>query len=161
MNLNDSPSKNSWAGEVASALAESGVRSVAELLRQFPGEPYVDIARRYGSFTAAALVRAQMREAISTDQIRMAAMDCLVREINEALPEGWGVGERIRFRTSAVGALWIAELTAETDKGDLRIKTFARSIWKEIKDLPPDRGWRPVSVDDPLIQHAFSEHWPK
>lgn len=151
--------REAYVGDLARFLRHVGCSTVEDFLRQFPGKPYVDIAAEYTDLTGAGLVRAQMEEARTRGTLRKAAMDVLVRELNGHLPGGWGQGDRVQFHTGGAYAWWVNALTVAARSPEL--EPAAQRIWQALIRAAPPIGWRPSSVDDPLIQSAFGEGWPE
>jgi hypothetical protein len=99
-----------------------------------------------------------MREASESGQIRKAAIDVLVRNINSYLPSGWGKGDRLEFQTASA-LVWLLSALA-IDAGAPELEAKAKRVWSELHGLQPPVGWLPASCEDPLIQQAFALGWP-
>src|SRR5579859_2949671 len=107
------------SGALDGLLQETKDDSVEAFLSRYPGLPYVEVARNHRNLSGAALMRAQMREAIQTGRLRHAAMDALVREINSEFPQGWGMGNRIESRWANVWTFWVVGMKLEELSPDL------------------------------------------
>lgn len=100
----------------------------------------------------------QFEEAKAAGEVRAAVMDSYVRQINRYFPNGWTVGNESEFdrasalslpRSDAIGVAKLVEFDEEI-----------RSVGQCLRVAAIPEGWRPTSIEDPILAKAFNEGWP-
>lgn len=141
-----------WRERILSRIRSSGFTTATAFLAHYPADSYISAAARLGDDVAALQLEwLQFDEANSEIEIRQAAMDSLVRELNYQLPMGWRHGAKDDFETASAYADWVVRI--EQKQSDLKKK--AKGVWESLEKLNPPVGWRPQSPNDRLISDAF------
>ena len=147
--------------EARSAFQAAGC-SVLEFLAANPGVSKFELAKRLAkraneSVRVVGLVRLIYDEAAKAGVVREIAKDLLLREINDAFPNGWSSGDEIGPLVK-IGS-WADPIHEHIR--NLAFSSYARSIIKHlaVNHQPPD-GWKPKSQSDPLIDELFDRYWP-
>lgn len=146
-----------WRRKIISRIQATGSETVTDFLAKSPTDSYVDVAASLGDDVAALQIeRMQFEEAKNECDIRMAAMDSLVREMAFHLPDGWRHGAKGDFDTASVYADWIVRL----EQKQANLKSKGKAVWEALKASMPQVGWSPKGIDDVYIVDAFSKGWP-
>ncbi len=138
-------------------LRAEGLSSLSELLASHPNRTYSEIASLVGKVAPIQLIAIQFQEAKKTGRTQDAVKDCLVRNLNEQLPKGWGVGEKAEWKSVLALSSWSSEVKVTGDCDYLDATLFA--IVKSLRALPPPTGWTPLGINDPIIGTIFDSCW--
>jgi hypothetical protein len=142
----------SWRDKILSRVRACGFETATAYLAQYPADSYIAAAARLGDDVAALQLEwMQFDEAKNEVDIRQAAKDSLVRELNYQLPNGWRRGAKNDFETASAYADWIVRI--EQKRSELKSK--AKDVWDSLQGLNPPVGWVPQSPDDRFISEAF------
>ena len=138
-----------WHGRILERVRQRGFETVTQYASERAGVSLLLLADELGSDdVAAAQIRAVLvDEAIRTNTIPRALRDLLVRELRQALPEGWRYPLDDESRSEVAGALvdWEVELKDHLDHES----TFTAGQDFMSAELPA--GWLPEGPDDPVI----------
>lgn len=180
MTITSSAWTGDWHARALSRVNSRGYTSILDYLRDHPARPYLALAEELGpDVVAMQFVRIAFEDAQRNGQLRWASMDCLVREIHEIFPSGWGKvhipdnnrlltkedrsqlaaqpeTERIDFQKAQVFGNWVAMV----DQVPASAKPRLRAVWAALQELCPPVGWLPKGPDDPLVVGAFEKGWP-
>lgn len=148
-------------------LAALGFRTVTDLLNERPGVGYLKVsdelekAAGYGdvSLSAAALQYRHLKEALVRGQYLVALADSFFRCVQDngrVRREGWGNTPSPDDMIS-VGSNWKADAKIVAQDRGYDVRDAVDKAWKLIWDLPPPKGWKPQSGDDPIIKNAIEE----
>lgn len=143
---------------IPQAIHAAGYQNLSDLLEHMPACSYVELVRLIGvPAVPIQLIAIQFKEAKHTGTVRRAAMDNLVRNIVEELPNGWGIGAEAKSKQAMALAGWSTEL--RVTGGCREKKPQTDQIIKAFRMTPPPSGWIPTGPDDPYIQAIFDEYW--
>jgi hypothetical protein len=156
MNKTDQMWSDDWRKKVFAQVRLLGYETIGDYFARHPGKPIVALADTLKDVAGLQLERLYFEEVRRDQSYRAAAMDSLVRDLNQHLLHGWKNGARDDFDTSGAYADWITRLSME--KADLKAK--ADAVWEALESLSPPRGWSPLGPDDELIIKAFATAWP-
>lgn len=141
-------------------LDELGYTTVSELFASYPAEPFGRVYRRLfdrttedhsNRFPIMFLKLSYEREATASGNLRLFAIDALVRSFVEHGGPGWRKGSNWGNRLARVYSNW--HVPAAHDEECAR-------VWYALKQLEPPIGWKPLSVEDELLALAFQVGWP-
>ncbi len=145
-----------WKRKVYIRLCAAEADSVTEWLSRYPGVPYLELADVLGADVAAIQIEMlHMEEAIQRRDLRSAAIDSLIRDFSEYLPNGWKEQPDGDFDTASVYATWATRIT----QADSRLEEITLKVWRHLKQMSPPKGWMPEGLDDRLINAAFDAQW--
>ncbi len=142
--------------EVAqNALDRLGV-SALEFLYRHPAVSLLELAKRLNrGASAIGLSMVIYQEAERAGRTREIAAELLYRQILAKFPDGWYTDPRVhpmakllRWHSAAAD---YTETSAPYSLAVLRYLT--------MENAPPE-GWKPTSVDDERLRHAFDRCWP-
>ena len=151
-----------WKTKVRSVARGMGHDDVYEYVNS---NPSASMGELFGAFRAAARdsgIEVAMiqftdvfyEDARTRDRLRDAVMDFLVRNLLHHMPSGWGRGTRDRERRGKACEVWILPTTIPVSFDSLQTEVLNALLAAS----PPD-DWCPASIEDPLIQSAFSDAW--
>jgi len=128
-----------------------------EFLRRNPGVSKIELAKRLDRGTSAlGLVMAIYKEAAEEGVVREIAMDLLIRQVAKEFPHGWACGGSIRPGVK-LGS-WQYEITKYVPDSEIAQSATRIIKWLTIEHLPPD-GWKPLPLNDPLLDELFTRFW--
>jgi hypothetical protein len=157
-------SKNPWQGDwkerLSIYLESRNFGDLDAFLEANPGVGYLTLAKQLGDTNIAPmqLYGEQIRRAKAKDQLRIAAMDCLVRFINEYIRRGWNEGRHFTHRSASAFAAWSTAIA--THSQDSTVNDKLKRVYDELERLPIPSGWLPSSANDSFIVSAFETGWP-
>lgn len=146
-----------WADRIESRVHALGYSNLTELLGDMPGQPYGIVAERLGNVAPIQVISLQFRDARLSGRIRDAAKDSLVRNLNQQLPHGWGIGKNADWLSVRALSSWSSEL--QVTGGCEELKPTLLAIAQTLRELPPPDGWIPSSPHDPIIESVFDSNW--
>lgn len=151
--------QGNWRERIYRGIRRFGCETVSEFLEKFAGETYSQVVERLGDEIAPVQLQCvQFGEARETRRLREAAMDGLVRVVNDMLPSGWNSKDpRSSAAICAFGA-WAGMVKAE---GGFQDSDLLLEVWRAIETRLPGIGWHPKNVQVPILQEAFKAGWPK
>lgn len=154
------PWHGDWKERLAIYLESQGFDDLDSFLDENPGVGYVTLAKQLGDANVAAmqLYGEHIRCADAKDRLRVAAMDCLVRFINEYVRRGWNEGRHFAHRSASAFAAWSTAITTHCQ--DSSVSDRLPRVYDELERLPIPSGWLPSSPNDPFIVSAFEKGWP-
>ncbi|MBK9974764.1 MAG: hypothetical protein IPP14_08320 [Planctomycetes bacterium] len=149
------------------ALSVLGFRTVTDLLAASPAKGYVKLSKVLGkaigytdfSLAPANLHYLQLKEALLGGRYLYALRDSFVRcflDEGRLRREGWGNTPSDVDMISA-GSDWKADAKIVAEDCGLDVNCAVDKAWKLIWDLPPPKGWKPQSGDDPIIKNTIEE----
>jgi hypothetical protein len=157
-------SKNPWQGDwkerLSIYLESHNFGDLEAFLDANPGVGYVTLAKQLGDANVAPmqLYGEHIQRAKLNDRLRNAAMDCLVRFINEYVRRGWDEGRHFAHRSASAFAAWSTAIT--THSQDASVNDTLKRVYDELERLPIHSGWLPSSANDRFIISAFEKGWP-
>jgi len=155
------PWQGDWRIRLQSKLEELGYNALEDFLTSNPGVGYVQLAAklRDANIAAMQIYGEQIRLAASTGNLRAAAMDCLVRFLNEYVKRGWQNGRHFPHRLASAYAAWFSAINANCED-DRQMEMRLNAVFEELKRSQPVEGWIPRDSDDAIIRSCFAEAWP-
>lgn len=139
------------------ALRLRGVTAI-RLLAERPLLSLTQLAKEIGhGANAIGLEIAIYKEAQAMSCVREAAQDLIIREIREALPNGYTCSRPSHICVALGG--WVQGFKRQITGDRLRsnVEAIARYL---AQDAELADGWIPASVDDPYLKNAFESAWP-
>jgi hypothetical protein len=145
--------EKTWSGDWHSRIRDRvrlhGFETLTEYAADRAGVSLVVLADELGpeDIAAAQLRSMLLEEATRSDTIPRLLRDLLVRELREALAQGWNhpLDDESRFRVAGAFADWWSELK---DHLNHEMTTAASRAFLDA-ELPD--GWLPDGPDDPVI----------
>ncbi len=141
-----------WHGRILERVQQRGFETVTQYTDQQPGVSLLVLADELGpDEIAAAQIRSILiEEAIRTRTVPRVLRDLFVRELRQALPDGWKYPLDDASRSEVAGALahWETELEEHLDYLDEELM-FRAGQGLLNAELPT--GWLPEGPDDPVI----------
>ncbi|HZI16643.1 MAG TPA: NUDIX hydrolase [Myxococcus sp.] len=142
-----------WRGNVRARLyervRERGYDSLTAFAEARPAIPLYVLADELGKDDVAAVqvLSGLLGEAEQRKQVTRFVRDVLVRELAEALPDGWPavLDDANRFEVAMALARW-STYTPETHRGRVD------QVGDALLAAPPPPGWRPLGPDDELLR---------
>lgn len=130
--------------------------SALEFLYRHPAVSLLELAKRLNrGASAIGLSMVIYQEAERAGRTREIAVELLYREILAEFPDGWYTDPRVHAGAKLL--MWhsaAADYTATSAPYSLAV----------LRDLTmenaPSEGWKPTSVSDERLQHAFDRCWP-
>jgi hypothetical protein len=139
------------------ALGLAGYTAL-EFLSNHPGLSKIELAKKLNcGASALGLIMAVYEEALRERVVRQTAKDLLIRQILQDLSDGWSLAGKM----SPIVALssWSYEIGEYAR--EKKLHEYASAIVQHLaKHRPPPDGWKPLLMNDPLIDEAFELHWP-
>lgn len=173
-----------WRRRIRERISEKGFLGVGAFLASIPARPYRQVAKELGEDIAVMqLINLQFSEGKTKDDLRLAAIDCLTRELTEWLPTGWPpeisplqsssegesnlfIGSPIvslsednengSFRLAGAYGTWITAVS----QASAAMKPLAEAAWIALVNSRPPNGWLPTNIRDALLICAFERGWP-
>lgn len=102
------------------------------------------------------IVHRQFNEARSSGYLIPALKDCLIRNLIEKLPQGWGVGEDSRWQAIRGLSTWSTEV--KIAGGLPELNDVLANISKDLLQHPPATGWAPEKDGTGPIDVTFGKH---
>jgi hypothetical protein len=148
-----------WRQRIKERLRERGFETTTAFVDSRPTASLLSLSRQLCQDMDVAAVQLQwvlIDEAEQSGTMERCARSLLVRELHEALPEGWhttwdaapgGSGRRL---ISACSGVYVAIPEPCRDAFD-RVE---EALWNAA--IP--EGWLPAGPDDPILLEAF-KHW--
>jgi hypothetical protein len=154
------PWQGDWQARLRNALRRVGFDTLESFLAANPGKTYFALVKLLNADIAPMqLYGEQLRAARSSNCLREAAMDCLVRFLSYYLKRGWGNGRHFQSRSASAYAAWRTTiLQFVQDECDLT--DSLDTVWNMLEMSNPPHGWIPKDTNDSLIQDAFAKGWP-
>lgn len=141
--------QGNWKARLYERVRERGYESLTAFAEACPAVPLHVLADELGKDDVAAvqLLSGLYDEAERRKQVTRLVRDVLVRELAEALPNGWPavMDDTHRFEIAHALANWMS-YTPETHKERVRQARAA------LRATPPAPGWRPLVPDDELLR---------
>jgi len=154
----NNPVDKEFHDRATKALAEAGHNSALSFLDANPGVSTLELGKRLNrGANALGLINAIYQEAEQIGCVRQVAIDLFARTILAEYPEGWTSSGNVRASVR-IGS-WDYHI-AKFVKDENAAK-YAVLISKDLAiDHPPPEGWKPESINDPLIDALFARFWP-
>jgi hypothetical protein len=149
---NCDPWAEDWRERILAELRAKGFDSTIAFANRYPKDTFRELAAKpNGALSPVQIEKLLREEALRENRIRYFAMTCLVRYLRQRLPDGWGVGDSLKFCRSHAFASWSAAMDEE-------YRGVVDRVWKSINelDLVEDR-WLPDDENDPIIKKIFIE----
>ncbi|MBL8810051.1 MAG: hypothetical protein JNM43_07745 [Planctomycetaceae bacterium] len=152
---------STWAFEDAlisqatTTLAESCTDIVLTLERD-PTKSYVQIAREIGNVSARGLERVTFQAFAARGLVKEFAADSLVRYIHYKSPNGWPSLPQRDLNLKFSG--WVSNIVDMT-MDETRIVAAAKTVRDLVFIAPPESGWLPNGVSDPIISQVIDKFW--
>lgn len=141
--------QGNWRVRLYERVRERGYESLTAFAEARPAVPMYRLADELGEEDVAAvqLLGALLAEAERRKQVTRFVRDVLVRELSDALPNGWPavLDDANRFEVVHALGRWFA-YTPETHKDR------ADQVMDALLAHPPQPGWRPLGPDDELLR---------
>jgi hypothetical protein len=145
--------RKSWSGDWHARILERAQRLGFDTVTQYAaarvGISLVDLASELGSDDVAGVQVMWMLvdEAIRTSTVPLALRDLFVRELREALPQGWKFPLDDAARSEVAGAIarWKNELREHVPV------EWAFTAGQALLNAELPDGWLPEGPDDPVI----------
>jgi hypothetical protein len=138
-----------WHARVLERVQQRGFASVTQYAAARIGVALVELAAELGPDDVAAdqIMCLLIEDAVRTQTVPRMLRDLFVRELREAIPQGWRspLDDEARFEISGALARWETELADYLDKP----ATFTAGQDFMTAELPA--GWTPDGPDDPVI----------
>ena len=138
-----------WHARILERVYRLGFDTVTQYAADRVGVSLIDLASELGSDDVAGIqvMRMLLEEAIRINTVPRLLRDLLVRELRQALPQGWEypLSETSRSKVARALGRWKLELKEYLDKD----VTFAAGQDLLNAELPA--GWVPEDPDDPVI----------
>jgi hypothetical protein len=142
------PFQGNWVARMYERVRERGYDSLSAFAEARPTASLVELAEELGKDDIAGVQVFQglVEEAERSHKVTRLVRGQFVRELYEALPEGWPavMDEDNLFKVAEALGSWSA-FTPETHEE--RVKQ-ARAV---LRAKPPPPGWRPLGPDDELL----------
>jgi hypothetical protein len=138
-----------WHTRILERVHRLGFDSVTQYAADRVGVSLVDLARELGSDDVAGIqvMHMLLEEAIRTNTVSRLLRDLLVRELRQALPQGWESPLDDTFRSKLARALGRWEIELKHYLHDE--PTFIAG--QALMDAELPTGWLPAGPDDPII----------
>lgn len=143
------------------ALHRLGYERILDFVENYPGETFCQLAEHL-SVMPIVVYHGYAFEAVEQAATRQFAMQTLVREMLDVLPNGW-IHKKGSSRFEMKTTHSIAYI-----KGELKRVLASREdieatdrVWNALLDMDPPQGWLPKDINNPLIQKAFDIGWPE
>ncbi|OJH37214.1 NUDIX hydrolase [Cystobacter ferrugineus] len=137
-----------WKVRLYERVRERGYDSLTAFANARPTASLVALANELGANDIAAVqvFSGLVAEAERDHQLTRLVRGQFVRELYEALPEGWPaeMDDAIRFKIAKALGFWTS-FTPETHKERVR------QVRAALRATPPPPGWRPLGPDDELL----------
>lgn len=142
------PWRDNWVARLYSRVRELGHDSVTDFAGARPTASLVELAHELGKgdFAGVQVFQALVEEAERSRKVTRLVRAQFVRELWEALPDGWPavMDDANRFKVARTLGMW-SGFTPETHYERIeRVKDA-------LRDSPPPPGWRPLGPDDELL----------
>ncbi len=138
-----------WHSRILERVRQHGFDSVTDYANDRVGVSLDVLADELGpeDIAGAQLQCLLLEDAIRSNTVPRLLRDLFVRELREALPQGWKypLDDDSRFRVVGAVADWVAEFQ---DHIDDQGKSAAR---RALLDAELPLGWLPDGPDDPVI----------
>ena len=138
-----------WHARVLERVQQRGFATVSQYAAERVGIPLIELAEELGpdDVVADQLTCLLIEEAVRTRSVPHMLRDLFVRELHEALPQGWRAPLDDEARSEVAGALarWETVLEEHLDKP----ATFTAG--QDFMDAELPAGWLPEGPDDPVI----------
>jgi hypothetical protein len=154
------PWQGDWQLRLRTKLEALGFEALEDFLTSNPGVGYVKLAATIQDANIAAMqiYGEQIRSAAQRGNLRVAAMDCLVRFLNEYIKRGWGIGRHFPHRLASAYAAWSTAINANCEANEA-LEMRLRAILARLESSQPVEGWLPKDINDPIIQSCFADVW--
>ena len=140
--------EGNWKARLDERVRERGYDSLTAFAEARPTASLLALADELGpeDIAAVQVFSGLVAEAERSRKVTRLVRGQLVRELAEALPNGWPavLDDENRLKVAVALGCWTA-YTPETHKG--RVKQ-ARAV---LRASPPPPGWRPLGADDELL----------
>jgi hypothetical protein len=141
--------RGNWKVRLYERVRERGYDSLTAFAEARPTASLVALAEELGEdeVNAVQVFSGLVAEAERSQQLTRLERGQLVRELSEALPDGWPpvLDDATRFAVAKALSSWIA-FTPEAHQ------TRARQVAAALLATPPPPGWRPLGPDDELLR---------
>jgi len=138
-----------WHARILERVRQRGFESLTQYTSNHPGVSLLVLADDLGpDDIAAAQIRTLLvEEAVRTRTIPFALRDLFVRELRDALPEGWRypLDDESRYNVTAAIVRWEGEI-----KEHLATEAAFRT-GQDFRNAEFPDGWLPAGPDDPVI----------
>ncbi len=148
--MNDGSSwRGNWKSRLYERVRERGYDSLTAFAEARPTASLVMLAEELGEadVNAVQVFTGLVAEAERSHQLTRLVRSQFVRELSQALPDGWPavVNDTNRFELAHALARWTT-YTPETHKE--RVK----QVRAALRATPPPPSWRPLGPDDELLR---------
>jgi hypothetical protein len=153
-----------WRERVCMRVAALGFNGIDQFMNAFPAEPYIALVNRLGDDVAPIQLECvQFDDAEKRSDLRIAAIDSLVRDLRRYLDKGWEGGARGNFATVQAQVAWLRRLdgSSRNRSPNADMHRLGESIWNALEQMQPPIGWLPAGLEDDYIRSAFNEAWPE
>jgi hypothetical protein len=152
-----------WAERLRTAARELGHASFIDFMKLNVGVPYGKLLRILRNHRGTMVPMMQMTtlhiiDGLSVCSARELARDTLLRSLCDHVASGWNCGKQARWKRALAFSEW--NLPREQGNWD-QINALADRVWKEIESQDPPPEWCPRTLDDPILEVAFSLGWPE
>ncbi len=141
--------KGNWKARLYERVRERGFNSLTAFAEARPIASLVALAEELGKddVNAVQVFSGLVAEAERSHQLTRLVRGQFVRELAEALPEGWPavLDDATRFEVAMALARW-SSYTPETHRKRVEQARTA------LRATPPPPGWRPLGPDDELLR---------
>jgi hypothetical protein len=130
-------------------VRQRGFTTVTQYAAERVGTPLVELAEELGPDDVAAdqITHLLIEEAVRTKTVPRMLRDLFVRELREALPQGWRspLDDEARSEVARALARWKTALADHLDK------PAAFTAGQDFMNAELPTGWHPTGPDDPVI----------
>ena len=141
--------QGNWKVRLYERVRERGYDSLTAFAEARPAVPLHALAEELGgdALNAVQVFSGLVAEAERCNRLPRLVRGQLVRELADALPDGWPIvmDAEVRFEVAHALARWTT-YTPETHKERVRL------IGDALLASPPPPGWRPLGPDDELLR---------
>lgn len=156
--------KGDWREKVYMRIAALGFSGIDRFMSAFPAEPYIILVNRLGDDVAPIQLECvQFDDAEKRNDLRIAAIDSLVRDLRRYLDKGWEGGARGNFATVQAKVAWMGRLdgSSRNRSPNSDLHRLGECVWNALEQIQPPIGWLPTGLDDEYIKSAFTMAWPE
>ncbi len=142
------PWEGNWKVRLYERVRERGYESLTSFAEARPTASLVALAEELGEddITGVQVFSGLVAEAERSKRLTRLVRGQFVRELYEALPDGWPtvMDDANRFKVAKALGMWSA-YTPETHEGRVD------QVRAALRASPPPPGWRPLGPDDELL----------
>lgn len=138
-----------WSARILERVRQRGFATVTQYAAERVGAPLVELAEELGPDDVAAdqIMDLLIEDAVRTKTVPRMLRDLFVRELREALPQGWRhpLDDEARSEVARALARWRTSLADHLDK------PATYSAGQDFMNAELPTGWQPTGPDDPVI----------